>query len=209
MAFRFLLAVAFVGQTAALPAQPLVVHEWGTFTSLQDEYGRTLSGIKTDDEPVPPFCHDLAPRLVLSPGVAAWGPSQGAPRGHRDVTMRLETPVVYFHPPKGAPNPLIASVKVSFRGGWLTQFYPRALAGGFLESSGAFENLSRETTGTLIWENLKIGSGPAGPETTERVWTAPRAVEAATVTTTDNESEKFLFYRGLGHLLCPLQVTHR
>src|SRR6266446_6147650 len=204
---RFLLVVVFVSLTAALPAQPLVVHEWGTFTSLQDEAGRTLSGINTDDEPVPPFCHDLAPRLVLGPGVAAWGPSQGAPSGHREVTLRLETPVLYFHLPKGASNPLIASVKVAFHGGWLTQFYPRALAGGFLEVSGEFENLSEETTGTLRWENLKIGSGRAGPETTNRVWTAPRAFESATVTTTDNESEKFLFYRGVGHLPCPLQVA--
>jgi ankyrin repeat protein len=207
MASRFLLTLAFAGLTAALRAQPLVVHEWGTFTSLQDENGRTLSGINTDDEPVPPFCHDLAPRLVLGPGVAAWGPSQGAPSGHREVTMRLETPVLYFHPPQGAPNPLIASVKVAFHGGWLTQFYPRALAGGFLEGSAEFENLSEETTGTLRWENLRIGSGRAGPETTDRVWTAPRAVKAATVTTSDNESEKFLFYRGVGHLACPLHVT--
>src|SRR6266478_5156923 len=105
---RFLLAIAFASVTAALSAQPLVVHEWGTFTSLQDEGGRTLSGINTDDEPVPAFCHDLAPRLVFRPDVAAWGPSQGAPRGHRDVTMRLETPVIYFHLPKGEANPLVA-----------------------------------------------------------------------------------------------------
>jgi hypothetical protein len=204
---RFLLTIAFANVTAAIPAQPLVVHEWGTFTSLQDEAGRTLKAINTDDEPVPPFCHDLAPRLVLSPGVAAWGPSQGAPRGHRDVTMRLETPVIYFHLPKGAANPLVATVKVAFRGGWLTQFYPRALAGGFLQGSEEFENLSEETTGTLKWGDLKIGSGHAGPETKDRVWAAPRKVEAAIVTTTDNESEKFLFYRGVGHLACPLQVT--
>jgi hypothetical protein len=203
---RLLLAVLFAGLNGAPAAEPLVVHEWGTFTSLQDENGRTLSGINTDDEPVPPFCHDLAPRLVLGPGVAAWGPSQGAPFGHREVTMRLETPVLYFHPPRGARDPLIATVKVAFHGGWLTQFYPRALGGGFLEGDQAFGNLSRETTGTLKWENLKIGSGPGGPETTERVWTAPRAVKAATVTTTGNESEKFLFYRGVGHLACPVQV---
>src|SRR5262245_51043536 len=139
---RFLMAVAFASLTSALHAQPLVVHEWGTFTALQDEAGRTLGGINTDDEPVPAFCHDVAPRLVFTPGVAAWGPAQGAPRGHRDVTMRLETPVLYFHPPKNTSNPLVVSVKVAFRGGWLTQFYPRALAGGFLEGSEEFENLS-------------------------------------------------------------------
>jgi hypothetical protein len=66
--------------------------------------------------------------------------------------------------------------------------------------------LREETTGTLSWNNLKIGAGANGPETTERVWTAPRDVQAASVTAVNGESEKFLFYRGVGHLDCPLQV---
>jgi hypothetical protein len=33
----------------------LVVHEWGTFTSLQDERGDALAGINIDDEPLPDF----------------------------------------------------------------------------------------------------------------------------------------------------------
>src|ERR1043166_6856700 len=77
---RFLLAVVFAGLTVGLQAQPLVGHEWGTFTSLQDEEGRTLDGINTDDEPVPSFCHDMAPRLVLNRGGGAWGLLEGARR---------------------------------------------------------------------------------------------------------------------------------
>ena len=47
------------GLFAAGSAQdPLVVHEWGTFTSLQDEEGRCLGGINSDDEPVPDFVMD-------------------------------------------------------------------------------------------------------------------------------------------------------
>jgi hypothetical protein len=38
----------------------LVVHEWGTFTSFQNEAGEALRRINTDDEPVPPFVHRLA-----------------------------------------------------------------------------------------------------------------------------------------------------
>src|ERR1043166_9936495 len=97
---RFLLAVVFAGLTVGLQAQPLVGHEWGTFTSLQDEEGRTLDGINTDDEPVPSFCHDMAPRLVLNRGVAAWGLSPGAPGGHRAGTIRLQTPVGRFSSPE-------------------------------------------------------------------------------------------------------------
>jgi len=34
----------------------LVVHEWGTFTTLQDDEGRELSGINIDDEPGAEIC---------------------------------------------------------------------------------------------------------------------------------------------------------
>src|SRR5512135_2442946 len=78
-------------------AQPLVVHEWGTFTSLQDEAGRTLGGINTDDEPVPPFCHDLDSLLIACLGQLPPVAYQGVASCHPDVTMRLETPVLYFH----------------------------------------------------------------------------------------------------------------
>ena len=183
-------------------AQPLVIHEWGTFTSLQDEAGRTLGGINTDDEPVPRFCHDLDGLLIARPGELPPVAYQGVASCHPDVTMRLETPVLYFHLPAGASAPLTASVKVAFRGGWLTQFYPAAETTGFLRR----ESLTEETSGTLAWNNLKIGVEAKGPDTTERVWTAPRAVDAASLSTTNGESEKFLFYRGVGHLACPLQV---
>jgi hypothetical protein len=128
---------------------------------------------------------------------------KGVAACHPDVTMRLETPVIYFHPPAGALEPLTASLKVAFRGGWLTQFYPAAEASGFSPSG----RLSEETTGTLAWNDLKIGVQANGPDTKERVWTAPRAVAAASLSATNNESEKFLFYRGVGHLACPLQVS--
>src|SRR5260221_1068774 len=42
-------------------AETLVVHEWGTFTSFQDEAGRAIGRINVDDEPVPAFVHDAAP----------------------------------------------------------------------------------------------------------------------------------------------------
>src|SRR5215831_20868091 len=91
---------------AAAPAAsaPLVVHEWGTFTSLQNDSGKAIGGINSDDEPVPQFVHRLAHLFLLGSEVP---PSicQGAPHCHPDVTMRLETPVIYFHTPKTGPIP--------------------------------------------------------------------------------------------------------
>ena len=196
-------SLVLAGAVLASPAKLLVIHEWGTFTSLQDEAGRTLGGINTDDEPVPGFCHELGNHFIAAGDQTPPVFEKGVPACNPQITMRLETPVIYFHPPPNAPKPMSISVKVAFRGGWLTQFYPTAEVGGF----AGLGKLNEETTGTLAWNDLKIGVEPKGPTTTERVWTAPRAVAAAGLGATNGESEKFLFYRGVGHLVCPLQVS--
>src|SRR5438045_4957680 len=79
--------------------EPLIVHEWGTFTSLQNEAGQAIGGINTDDEPVPQFVHRLTDWLLLSHTEVPAAFFQGAPSCHPDVTLRLETPVLYFHLP--------------------------------------------------------------------------------------------------------------
>ena len=92
---------ACVTASVQAEAPPLVVHEWGTFTSFQDAEGRTIQGINVDDEPVPRFVHRLRDfqtfRTTAMPAI--W--SQGAPRCYPGVTLRLETPVLYFYPPVG------------------------------------------------------------------------------------------------------------
>ena len=191
--------------SALAAPQPLVVHEWGTFTSLQDETGRTLGSLNSDDEPLPPFAHELDYFHRLKPGELPPVAYQGAPSSHPAVTMRLETPVVYFHPSISASLPIVADVKVLFYSGWLTQFYPNAES-----QTNGFSSVAlgtRSMPGWLKWSNLKIGGDARGPETTERVWTAPRAVRAASVTTRTGESEKFLFYRGVAQIDAPLRVS--
>jgi len=186
----------------------MVIHEWGTFTSFQDEAGNSIGGINTDDEPVPRFVHDLASMLLIRPTELPPTFFQGAPSCHPDVTMRLETPVLYFHSPKHQDKPLTTDVSVGFHGGWLTQFYPsaEAVAPG-VESWPKFGHLRTDTTGWLSWTALSVGGNANGPATTDHVWTSPRAVDAASVTTTDHESEKFLFYRGVAHIDAPVQVV--
>src|SRR5437762_8947139 len=57
----------FANLQAQPTPEPLIVHEWGTFTSLQNEAGQAIGGINTDDEPVPRFVHRLTDWLLLSP----------------------------------------------------------------------------------------------------------------------------------------------
>ena len=197
-----LTVAAWVALVTPLGAEgPLVVHEWGTFTSLQDEDGTAVGGVNSDDEPLPYWAHDLARMLIIGNAV------QGAPKCHPDVTMRLETPVVYFHPPD--PAPVVLDVRARFQGGWLTQFYPeaRAAAPGLDAGPARFGPLSATTVGELSWERLRVGGDAVGPVTDAHVWRAPRAVRAASVTTASGEHERFLFYRGVGHVDAPLSIA--
>ena len=213
-----LLAVVAASSLAAQTA-PLTVHEWGTFTALQDDSGTALGAINTDDEPVPDFVCTInglripSARSQLSPVF-----NKGVTGCHPGVTMRLETPVIYFYPSdkqKSAP----IDVSVAFRGGWLTEFYPRAVATApdLVNARSYYPSLTSETRSSLTWKNLELNA-PGNPVVTDDpVWTAPREVAKAAVvkvpgpTTSendpDNHSEKFLFYRGVGHLNSPLRVV--
>lgn len=193
------------------------IHEWGTFTSLQDEAGEAIGGINTDDEPVPPFVHQLSNFILLRPTETPNNFFQGAPSCHPDVTMRMETPVIYFHPPNDLHGIRTADVNVAFHGGWLTEFYPEAQPKVATLTSNPFRSgparlfqfgpLRSNTVSTLTWSNLKIGGDWPLTNATQHVWTSPRAVTSAKVQTTNFESEQFLFYRGVAHIDAPLRVS--
>lgn len=199
-----LLGTLFVACSAYAAAPTMTVHEWGTFTNLQDESGNSIAGINSDDESLPPFAHNLKWEWSVGDASAQRNNNtpfiKGFPRAHPDVTMRLETPVLYFHPE--TPNwnqPLY--VHVEFHGGYLTQFYPEA------QATKIEHHISAQTISRLDWMNLSIGGDHPGPKTDSPVWLAPRHVAAADVTTPKGESERYLFYRGVGHIDAPLRLA--
>jgi len=198
----FTVGLGIAAVHAASP--PLVVHEWGTFTSFQDARGRTIAGINVDDEPVPRFVHRLRDfqtfRTTSLP--ASW--SQGAPRCFPGVTLRLETPVLYFYPPAGwLSQPF--DVRATFNGGWLTEFYPAASA----EGMDVQQSVDSGARGSLLWRQVRLDAAAAAlkPRTDSHVWLAPRAVGATLVVNeATQEAEKYLFYRGVGNLDAPIIV---
>ena len=126
---RYLFSIASLCVSFSLfAAEPLVIHEWGTFTSLQDEAGHTIGGLNIDEEQLPDFIHDLSPIDTADYGELSAGLdrfSKGVAEGDPTVTMRLETPVVYVHLPPGQDSATF-DLSVAFRGGFLSQFYPMA-----------------------------------------------------------------------------------
>jgi len=207
--FAIVLGTLALAAPRASASDLWTIHEWGTFTALQDEQGNALGGINVDDEPLPQFVHNLNPYVLDRSYSLGHVMMKGAPERHPFVTLRLETPVIYFHPPRGSTVPRKLDVGVSLRGGWLTQFYPAAEADapGLKEGSFDFGPITRDTVGKLAWNGLTVGQPAPGPATDQSVWLAPRKVQAADVTTADGESERYLFYRGVGNFAAPLQVV--
>ena len=194
-----------------------MVHEWGTFTSLHDEQGRSLHSINSDDEPVPSFVHQLWPlgiqlesatELLEKSNFNNFYRTQGGVESDPRIRMRLETPALYFHLPPSTSE-LTLDVSVEFRRGFLTEFFPKANSS---ISGPARANLINSrvnpVAGALRWDGVRVGRPGEFPETTEHVWLAPRKVQSTPVTV-GNESEQYLFYRGIGNLESPLQVVRQ
>jgi hypothetical protein len=229
-----LVAPALLFSGLARAENPVTVHEWGTFTSLQDENGKAIGGINVDDEPVPDFVYTAGTHRVAAlnqnrwtfglPPYCAFAGKGGtlAPCGDPQVTMRLETPVLYIYPPKGhaAASVPPLDVHVDFHSGILSQYYPYAtILGAPAEGNGPVD-INDQTMSGLYWSGVRLGSSGELVATDDKVWTTPRETSApelevkATVfdpTTQKNvettQTEHFLFYRGVGHLESPLHIS--
>jgi hypothetical protein len=88
-------------------AADLIVHEWGTFTTIADR----------DGAPVPWDPFDTVSDLPSFVRVGLPKTSRGAVG-----TVRMETPVLYFY----ANAPLLVSASVAFPKGLITEWYPDA-----------------------------------------------------------------------------------
>lgn len=186
--FAASLLAAILLAPAAAAAEPLVIHEWGTFTSLQDEQGRTLGGLNVDEEFLPPFVHDLHPvRIGLTSEVPRTRVFKGVSACDPSVTMRLETPVVYVHLPPGQSSATF-DLSATFHGGFLSQFYPfaepsvdgRALRWQDVTVTGLVAG--KEVSQTI--RELQVqGPGQNGAATWQR-WQAPELSATTTSTLT-------------------------
>jgi hypothetical protein len=153
----------------------LVVHEWGTLTSVVGE----------DGVPIP--WRPLRQRSEL-PGFVY----VGIPKGPQTATVRMETPVVYFY----SDREIVASVKVDFPGGQITEWYPAA----------------RWEPSRLQWSQVRIRPETASPlrhQARDSHYYRARQTDAALVAVGSGaalQHERFLFYRGVGTCRLPASV---
>jgi len=153
----------------------LVVHEWGTLTSVVGE----------DGGPIP--WHPLRQRSDLPSFVYV-----GIPKGRQAATVRMETPVLYFY----SGRETVASVKVEFPGGQITEWYPSA----------------RWAPSRLEWSRVHVrpeAEGPLRREARDSHYYRARQTDAALVAVGSGpalQHERFLFYRGVGNCRLPASV---
>ena len=183
---------------------PLVVHEWGTITTRHAPSGTPDGRLNRVDyyEPLANFVHRYEPPVTARDPI---GTLLKVPvgSGRADVTMRLETPVIYFHPATGSPPPAPFDVSVNFRGGVLNEFYPEATP-SVHDWNG--QHLSDAVVSTLAWKSVALTEGARLPVTNSHVWLAPRDVKSTPITVNGGEVEQYLFYRGVANLPSLLQT---
>lgn len=156
-------------------AGDLIVHEWGTFTSVAGERGEPVSWASlTAPSDLPCFVYRLSAQCV---------------KCNATSLVRMETPVLYFY----SPRPATVSVHVDLPSGVITEWYPKA--------TGQPREVTYGDNGKIDWGPIQIVPG-AAPEFlsdgSDSHYYPARNTDAAPLRV-GNEQEKMLFYRGVAN----------
>jgi hypothetical protein len=182
--------------SAGNPDGGLTVHEWGTFTTVSDRAGGSAPwsplGAPAD---LPCFVEHLNggqyKALITQPNPAS---------SSQTVTVRMETPVLYFY----SPRKTTVSVGVDFPKGLITEWYPSTSR----VRPGRGLNLPPIGDGHIEWNPLQILPGetatlPQGQGSSH--YYAARNADANLVRL-GTQSEKMLFYRGVANFEVPVSA---
>jgi len=181
----------------------LVVHEWGTFLSVQGADGVTLGGMVDSEEALPTF--------VRERDLGGYSRAK--------MYQKMETPVTYFY----TDRPRRVQVQVAMPQGLLTHWFPAVHqfgppkeaktvpnSGSFLDW-GEFEIIP--DTHPAVPVDALLAPGLRVPQLfsvgADSTWRFARETDAALVKFNSQgreRYEKFLFYRGLGMFDLPLEV---
>ena len=171
----------------------LVVHEWGTFTSIAGADGDAMQWLPLQGK------SDLPSFVERN--------SNATVKGDLCGTIRMETPVVYFY----SPHETTVSVHVSFAQGLLTEWYPHVTSVGPANPTYLVA-LDSRTRGAISWNSVTITPG-LDPvfrrEAAASHYYAARATSASPISISapsGEQHEKFLFYRGVAGFAPPVSA---
>lgn len=173
----------------------LLAHEWGTFTSVAGETGQAVEWLPLNGP------SDL-------PGFVEHFRGTGFKIG-LGGTIRMETPVLYFY----STHDSTVDVSVSFFHGLITEWYPQAT---HIEPSASLENVvqfQRQSNGTISWKSVSVQPSANfvfPQEAQSSQYYAARNTNSSPLRISarsgGEETEKFLFYRGVSVAPAPLSA---
>jgi hypothetical protein len=181
----------------------LIVHEWGTFLSVQGSDGTTLGGMVDSEEDLPVFVRERSLGGV----------------NRACLNQKVETPVTYFY----TDRPRTVTVRAEMPRGILTHWYPHVRS---YDAAPAHQQTALPGGSYLDWDKVELipdgtshdskGSPVPQPRPIPKdsTWGFVRQTDSALVKVANArrlgrpfvEYEKFLFYRGLGVFDLPLEV---
>ena len=174
----------------------LAVQEWGTYTSVQGNDGKTLGGVHHVDEKLPYWVHR---RNFSNPSDYFFEKLPEEP------LQQLETPVIYFWSKKAVD----VQVKVDFPKGVVGEWFPDATT-----YAPKMDAVTAVANGSMTW-NVTVD--PAVSKTAfehvepTEIWAPSRNVASTPVRWTNAggtvEAEQFIFYRGLATYDAAIRVT--
>lgn len=197
--------------SAATPAtnDPFVVHEWGTFTTVQGADGEQIWWMPPASVDLPDFVYRIAMGNDDRPVVV--NPKD------RSALARMETPVIYFY----SQRERTADVRVLFRGGNITEWYPQATTVDPQATEGTMaaaqtrqfaiewngvKILARGTREMALDKLLRAKTGGGDHYYVARDTDANFLRVSSPLARSRVEHERDLFYRGLGYFKSPLAV---
>jgi hypothetical protein len=172
----------------------LIAHEWGTFTSIAGETGQAVEWLPLNGPSDLPSFVEHFRGTGFKVGLGG--------------TIRMETPVLYFY----STHDTTVDVSVSFFHGLITEWYPGAT---HIEPSSPLENVvlfQQQSSGSISWKSVSVqpSASLAFPQETQpsHYYAARNTNSSPLRISTNNadESEKFLFYRGVSVASAPLSA---
>jgi hypothetical protein len=181
----------------------LTAHEWGTFTSIAGKDGQAAYWLPlTGSTDLPAFVeHFQTPDF------------KGGLRG----TVRMETPVLYFY----TNHATTLSVHVSFAQGLITEWYPHAnrvepvglqTRARMVAYYNDWNRRQKQPDSSISWDTVTLepgGSASLPREDGTNHYYAARQTSSTPLrikTRAGNQTEKFLFYRGVASFSVPVSV---
>lgn len=167
----------------------LVVHEWGTFTSIAGENGEAVEWLP----------------LAAPSDLPCFVEHFGASKGSLPAMVRMETPVLYFY----TPRETAVDVTVRFKQGLITEWFPHAAVTP--AAFNATQWTQPSAAAVARWHHVTVAPKTAASfldDRRESHYYVARRTDAAPIAV-DAVSEKFLFYRGIAAFEPPISARVR